>query len=446
MAEEQPQPSSSNPQLDYSWVADEPHHIVSVFVDCEGVPEDLFTEIQTPPTEDWEVRIPGNRRRICTAWGWGTIHILSQLHPNSLGFLRVFEMTASYLGMMPTVPLFFHAFGLQRSCPKGEKAKGKAPKGTKQEPSKYGWVSFKLRKGLFKMYEESVRGFKEKYYAVLLITSNGWMSIVYLGPKKDEHNRVVIGLDGNPVEEDYAWLVAFVGSFPANLWEDSEGNPLLDIDMTIAQARLRQAKKAKNKKMAAGGLGTSTTMPSGTPSGDVSPTPSIEITHEKRGRGEDLEDTTSRKNQKVDAAGGSLGTGLHRLQPGVPADDLVLPPALRALKNEIADSSVAIFKLLEVVNYLNDRECQYLKKRDVARKKVNDLGQKLTEMKVSFNDYKEKYSLQETLITDLQNVEGKLAEVVKERDALALEVKELKEKIVGLEERLKSPIEVTVIG
>ncbi|MCI55480.1 hypothetical protein A2U01_0076731, partial [Trifolium medium] len=87
------------------------------------------------------------------------------------------------------------------------------------------------------------------------ITSNEWKNIVYRGPKKDEHNRVVIGLDGNSVEEDYAqfhfyWnlghylipsqdftfkrmaltpdevvdydrLVAFVGTFPANLWEDS---------------------------------------------------------------------------------------------------------------------------------------------------------------------------------------------------------------------------------
>ncbi|MCI28337.1 hypothetical protein A2U01_0049537, partial [Trifolium medium] len=164
---------------------------------------------------------------------------------------------------------------------------------------------------------------------------------------------------------------------------------------------------------------------------------------------------------------------LHKPQPGVPADDFVLPPAFRhtklfagqtkviipdaekaildgmgpeALKNEIADSSIAVFKLLEVVNYLNGRECQYLKERDIARKKVNDLGQKLTNMKVSFNDYKEKYALQETLITDLEKAEGKLAELVKERDVLTLEVKELKEKIAGLEEKLKSLIEVTVIG
>ncbi|MCI62403.1 hypothetical protein A2U01_0083660, partial [Trifolium medium] len=53
----------------------------------------------------------------------------------------------------------FHVFGLQRSCPKGETAKGKTPKGV--EAGKHGWVSLKQRKGLFKTFEESVRGFKE---------------------------------------------------------------------------------------------------------------------------------------------------------------------------------------------------------------------------------------------------------------------------------------------
>ncbi|MCI58283.1 hypothetical protein A2U01_0079537, partial [Trifolium medium] len=56
-------------QLDYSWIADEPLHTVSTFAESEEFPEDLFTDIQTPPIEDWEVRIPGRGRRICTAWG-----------------------------------------------------------------------------------------------------------------------------------------------------------------------------------------------------------------------------------------------------------------------------------------------------------------------------------------------------------------------------------------
>ncbi|MCI30223.1 hypothetical protein A2U01_0051432, partial [Trifolium medium] len=105
----------------------------------------MFTDIST--SEDWEICIPGLTRRICTAWGWGTISMYeiafqqlgyrmsftnlemavfghlrvspSQLHPNSLVFLRAFEVTADYLGIVPTLKLFFHAFGLQHSCPKG---------------------------------------------------------------------------------------------------------------------------------------------------------------------------------------------------------------------------------------------------------------------------------------------------------------------------------------
>ncbi|MCI71710.1 hypothetical protein A2U01_0092973, partial [Trifolium medium] len=79
-------------------------------------------------------------------------------------------------------------------------------------------------------------------------------------------------------------------------------------------------------------------------------------------------------------AGSSLGVGHHRLQLGVPAGDFVLPPAFghtklfdghtkviipdtekaildgmgtEAIRNEIANSSVVVFKMLEVVNYLN---------------------------------------------------------------------------------------------
>ncbi|MCI25946.1 hypothetical protein A2U01_0047137, partial [Trifolium medium] len=125
----------------------------------------------------------------------------SQLHPNSLVFLWAFEVTAAYLGIVPTLKLFFHAFGLQRSCPKGDKTKGKVPKGVEKESSKHGRISFKQRKGLFKMFEESVCGFKEKYYGVRSITSKGWKSIVYRGAKKDEDGNVIMGPHGQPVED-----------------------------------------------------------------------------------------------------------------------------------------------------------------------------------------------------------------------------------------------------
>ncbi|MCI35664.1 hypothetical protein A2U01_0056885, partial [Trifolium medium] len=135
---------------------------------------------------------------------------------------------------------------------------------------------------------------------------------------------------------------------------------------------------------------------------------------EKRGRDEDLEDVSSRKNPKLDATGGSAA-GLHRLTPGQPAGDFIIPPAFGhtplfdgqtkvvvsdaeriiledmgpdSIRNEIASSSAAIFRLLEVVTFLNGRECQYLKERDAAMKKVTELGQQLWEMTAAFDDYK----------------------------------------------------------
>jgi hypothetical protein len=63
------------------------------------------------PFNDFEVSV-FNRLRLAP----------SQLHPNSLAFLRAFEIVATYLRIVPTLDLFFHTFRLQRSKPKGEAA------------------------------------------------------------------------------------------------------------------------------------------------------------------------------------------------------------------------------------------------------------------------------------------------------------------------------------
>ncbi|MCI62167.1 hypothetical protein A2U01_0083424, partial [Trifolium medium] len=59
----------------------------------------------------------------------------------------------------------------------------------------------------------------------------------------------------------------------------------------------------------------------------------------------------------------------------------------------IANHSMAVFKLLETVTFLNGQECKYLQERDAARKK-------------------------QKLMVDLEVVEVKLVEVVQERDTL----------------------------
>ncbi|MCI42295.1 hypothetical protein A2U01_0063532, partial [Trifolium medium] len=83
-------------------------------------------------------------------FGWMNL-APSQLHPNSMAFLRAFELVCQYLEIEPIVPLFFRIFKLQR------------------QPSKdgcHGWVSLKQQVKLFKMFVDSVRHFKERFYIV----------------------------------------------------------------------------------------------------------------------------------------------------------------------------------------------------------------------------------------------------------------------------------------
>ncbi|CAJ2677122.1 unnamed protein product [Trifolium pratense] len=288
------QPSSAiRIRADVSWVADEPRETESVYQGCESdIPETMCTDIQTPHTEDFEVRIPTARHRICGNWAWGTIpmyeiafkhlgirlpftdlevsifrhlHLApSQLHPNSLAFIKAFEKTAEYLGLGPTLPLFFYHFGLQRSCPRGEQAKGKLAKGAPVPSTKHGWVSLRQRKRLFDMFDESVRGFKSVFYGVRPITTKGWNNFVRRGHRIDELGQEVLDEQGLPIEEDFArfpfyWrrdhysmstkefvftlgalsaeeradykkLLEFVEGLPPFLLSDSNGEPLLGED------------------------------------------------------------------------------------------------------------------------------------------------------------------------------------------------------------------------
>jgi hypothetical protein len=116
----------------------------------------------------------------------------SQLHPNSLAFLRAFEVVATYFNIVPTLKLFFFAFRLQRSKPKGD------------AENKYGWVSFTQKRCLFEMFEESVRGYKDKFFMVFPKDDEAWKSIVTRGPQVDDNGAVVEGPDGNPVIVDHS--------------------------------------------------------------------------------------------------------------------------------------------------------------------------------------------------------------------------------------------------
>jgi hypothetical protein len=165
------------------WVADEPRLTRSKF---SGQPDGveipgLFKVIEDPPNDNWEIIVPGKRCRVYHNFGFANFamyqiafqhfgyrlpftdfevavfhHLMvapSQLHPNSLAFLRAFEIVYSHLDIVPTIPLFCYVFGLQRSKPKGD-------------PHRLGWVSFKQTRCLFYMFEESLRPFKDEFYIV----------------------------------------------------------------------------------------------------------------------------------------------------------------------------------------------------------------------------------------------------------------------------------------
>ncbi|MCI65337.1 hypothetical protein A2U01_0086595, partial [Trifolium medium] len=60
----------------------------------------------------------------------------------------------------------------------------------------------------------------------------------------------------------------------------------------------------------------------------------------------------------------------------------------------------------------------------------------LSELHAAFDDYKNKYALQQTLVIDLEATESKLAEVVQERDTLLTKVEGLEDRVRALEDKL----------
>jgi hypothetical protein len=173
----------------------------------------------------------------------------SQLHPNSLAFLRAFEIVAAYLRIVPTLDLFFYLFRIQRNKPKGD-------------AEKYGWVSFSQRRRLFEMFEESVRGFKDNWYGVFPKGEEGLRTIVSRSPKVDANGHPVLRPNGSPiiversrfpfkwlknhyqlpassfsrslremdsaVLEDFKRMCDFVDGFIPVVRTDKEGNPVVD--------------------------------------------------------------------------------------------------------------------------------------------------------------------------------------------------------------------------
>ncbi|MCI54937.1 hypothetical protein A2U01_0076187, partial [Trifolium medium] len=93
----------------------------------------------------------------------------------------------------------------------------------------------------------------------------------------------------------------------------------------------RQARAAKNKRDAGGAAGgSSSSLNLGVSSDQPSPAPSFDGDRTKRVRVEDPKDTAFQKQPKIidiEDPSNSLSPSLHKLTPGVPAGQFVLPPA-----------------------------------------------------------------------------------------------------------------------
>jgi chromosome segregation ATPase len=115
-----------------------------------------------------------------------------------------------------------------------------------------------------------------------------------------------------------------------------------------------------------------------------------------------------------------------------------------SLKNVIAESSMHCMKLMEVANFLNARERQFVDERSKMKKRMKSLEknhkkmeaelkkvrQEYEELGATYDAYKDKYQLQVELTQTLQTKE-------EEAERLAKEKEDLLAKVAGLEGQLQ---------
>jgi hypothetical protein len=159
--------------------------------------------------------------------------------------------------------------------------------------------------------------------------------------------------------------------------------------------------------------------------------------------------------------------GLHRLEPGVPAQKFVLPAAFshggnfldgstevivpevdqvimtdmgpESLGNVIAEASVASMKLMEIANFLNSRERHFVEERSTIEKRMQSMEKnhkkmdaKLKKVRLNFRElettyqaYKDKYQLQVELTQTLANKEAEVEQLLKEKEEWGAKVADL---------------------
>ncbi|CAJ2655512.1 unnamed protein product [Trifolium pratense] len=199
----------TDPEL--AWVAPEPRGIASTITAQDPR---LFTIVEEAGSVNWEVHAPAEGERICSSYTEGgfTMYEMafkemgyrlpfnnleaeifgrlkvapSQLHPNSLAFIRAYQILCRYLEVEATVSLFFYIFQIQRQ----------------KVGDRQGWISLKHQSSkIFKMFVESARGFKERYYVVKPVTEFALNSLYMDRPVLLEDGSPQLDEGGEPVTE-----------------------------------------------------------------------------------------------------------------------------------------------------------------------------------------------------------------------------------------------------
>ncbi|GAU32291.1 hypothetical protein TSUD_63080 [Trifolium subterraneum] len=423
------------------WVAYDPRTTPSKFEFEENFHEDLFTDIEIPGHANWEVRIPGARQRICFTFKNG-------------GF-PMYQIAFEHMGLrLPFTDLEVAIFNHLELCP------------SQLHPNSLAFIcAFEIQhKKFFVIFEESLRGFKDKWFVVCPITSEGWETIIVRGPKLDDEGKVVLGPDGKPIEVDcgrfpFCWSTKHYRSSIRAYGRIDRAIPFAmkrvincrrRSDMKNTQLTL--CKLQANKKRREAG-GTSSSMVN--TSAQSSPSKSIDLTGEKRIPEGMPIDKRPPKSARTEAGGGSV-VGGHKLVPGRPVAEFVIPPAMgheclvdgktsmkisdadqsilasidpESIRNVVAESSVAVFKLLEVATFLNGRECKYLQERDEARVHAKDFGERLSAVEKDLSSETKALKESQTKVTKL---EKDLRDAKEEEERLKGKVVELEEQVSQL--------------
>ncbi|CAJ2637044.1 unnamed protein product [Trifolium pratense] len=225
----------TDPEL--AWVAPEPRGIASTITAQDPR---LFTVVEDPGSDNWEVHAPAEGERVCSSYTGGRFTMYemafkelgfrlpfndleaeifgrlkvapSQLHPNSLAFIRAYEILCRYLEVEATVALFFYIFQIQRQ----------------KVGDRQGWISLKHQSSkIFKMFVESARGFKERYYVVKPTTEFAMDSL--------HVERPVFLEDGTPqLDEEGEQVMEWVLRFPLS-WSSEHFDLRTDEYLTSAE-------------------------------------------------------------------------------------------------------------------------------------------------------------------------------------------------------------------